>query len=345
MTTKGIGIIGLGTIAAVHAGAIKGLEGCRLVGGFEPRKDIREAFASTWSCRDYLSLDALLADPAIEIVVVCTPSGAHFDPAFRALRAGKHVIVEKPLEIDLEKCRLLISEAQKAKRLLGGVFQTRFYRSSLLVKKALDAGRFGRLSLVQAHVPWFRIKEYYSASPWRGTWALDGGGAYMNQAIHMIDLATWLMGRPEIQCCRTGTLGHDNIEVEDTAVALLKWGNRAFGLFAATTAAFPGFPKRLEIMGMDGTAIIEEDRITEWRFSEEDREDEEIRALYGVGSLARSGLSRFEPEEASHRRQYRNFLDTLEDKSRLVVDGEEAMGSVRLVLDLYRAAGIGKNPI
>jgi len=153
MTTKGIGIIGLGTIAAVHAGAIKGLEGCRLVGGFEPRKDIREAFASTWSCRDYLSLDALLADPAIEIVVVCTPSGAHFDPAFRALRAGKHVIVEKPLEIDLEKCRLLISEAQKAKRLLGGVFQTRFYRSSLLVKKALDAGRFGRLSLVQARNP------------------------------------------------------------------------------------------------------------------------------------------------------------------------------------------------
>jgi len=124
---------------------------------------------------------------------------------------------------------------------------------------------------VQAHVPWFRIKEYYSASPWRGTWALDGGGAYMNQAIHMIDLATWLMGRPEIQCCRTGTLGHDNIEVEDTAVALLKWGNRAFGLFAATTAAFPGFPKRLEIMGMEGTAIIEEDRITEWRFSEEGR--------------------------------------------------------------------------
>ncbi|MHB9152511.1 MAG: Gfo/Idh/MocA family protein [Spirochaetales bacterium] len=345
MRKKGIGIVGLGTIAAVHAGAIKSLDDCRLVGGFEPRKDAREAFASAWSCQDYSSLDALLADPAIDIVVVCTPSGAHFDPALAALRASKHVIVEKPLEINLKKCRLLISEAQKAKRLLGGVFQTRFYRSSLLVKRALDAGRFGRLSLVQAHVPWFRTKEYYSASPWRGTWALDGGGAYMNQAIHMIDLVSWLMGKPEIQCCRAGALGHDGIEVEDTAIALLKWENRAFGLLAATTAAFPGFPKRLEIMGMEGTAIIEEDRITEWRFAEEGIEDEEIRALYGVGSMARSGLSRFEPEEESHRRQYRNFLDTLESKGRLVVDGEEAMYSVSLVKDLYRAAGIGKNPV
>ena len=341
MLQKGIGLIGLGTIAAVHVAAIRGLEAVRLVGGFDPRPETGATFATTWSCRNYPSIEALLADPEIEIVTICTPSGKHFEPTVAALRAGKHVIVEKPLEIDPEKCRDMVLEAKKAGHLLGGVFQSRFYRSSILVKKALEEGRFGRLSLVQAHVPWFRTQEYYTASHWRGTWALDGGGAYMNQAIHMIDIVSWLMGKPEIISCRAETLGHSGIEVEDTAIALLSWPGKALGLIAATTAAFPGFPKRLEILGMEGSIVMEEDRITEWNFARELPEDGAIRELYGIGKPAMAGLGRFEPEEAAHRRQYANFLAALEGTEKLAVDGAAAAASVQFVLDLYHTAGIG----
>lgn len=345
MRQRGIGIIGLGTIAGVHAEAIRGLDGATLIGGVDPRSEVGQAFSSAWGCEVYTSLETLLADPRIDIVTVCTPSGAHLAPALAALRAGKHVIVEKPLEVDARKCQELVSEARRRGLFLGGVFQSRFYRSSLLVKRALAAGRFGRLSLVQAHVPWFRSQEYYTKSGWRGTWALDGGGAYMNQAIHMIDLLRWLMGEPAIVSCQAGTLGHPGIEVEDTAVALLSWPGEAFGLVAATTAAFPGFPKRLEILGMEGSARMEEDRITEWKFAREVPEDEEIRRFYAVGAPPSEQTGRVEPESAAHRRQYGNFLAALSGAETLMVDGEEASASVNLVLKLYKAAGIGVGPV
>ena len=335
---KNFAIVGLGAISELHAKAITSLDGCSLAGGFAQSETARDNFAKKWNSRAYSDIEAVCADPKIDIVVVCTPSGAHFEPAMMALSSGKHVIVEKPLEISLDKCDALVKKARSSSLLLGSVFQSRFYTSTRLVKEALDRSRFGRLSLVQADVHWYRSQEYYSASRWRGNWALSGGGAYMNQAIHMIDLIRWLIGEPDGFECETATLSHDSIEVEDTAVSILRWEGRCLGAITATTAAYPGYLKRLKIMGMKGSIAMEEDRITEWRFEDETEEDERIKALFGVGSLAGSEVTRFEPEEAAHARQYANFLAALEGKEKLLIDGEEARRSVKLVLDLYRSA-------
>ena len=164
----------------------------------------------------------MLADPNVDIVTIATPSGAHMEPAVAAARAGKHVIVEKPLEITLKKCDRIIEACEKAGVKLAAIFPSRFHDSSVKLKRAIDGGRFGRLTLGDAYVKWFRTQAYYDSGAWRGTWALDGGGALMNQAIHSVDLLTWLMGPVvEIQA-NTATLAHERIEVEDAAVATLR---------------------------------------------------------------------------------------------------------------------------
>ena len=337
---KGFALVGLGAISGVHARAISEARDIRLVGGYAPGAERRQAFAQAWCCRSYSSLQELLDDPEVDCVSICTPSGAHLDAILAALAAGKHVLVEKPLEITEKRCQRALEAAATAGLLLGGLFQSRFYDSSRLIKGAIEAGRFGRLSLVGAYVPWFRTQQYYDGSGWRGTWALDGGGAYMNQAIHMADLLRWLLGEPSSVCCRAGSFGHDRIEVEDSAVSILEWKGGPLGVLAATTAAYPGYFKRLEVSGMDGTAIMEEDRLVEWRFKEERPEDAGIRERFGVGVRSRLDAGRFEEEHAAHRKAYENFVAAVEGREPLAVTGEEALRSVHLVLDLYRSAGL-----
>lgn len=337
---KGFAIVGLGAIASLHAKALEEARGCRLVGAYSPIAPQVASFSSTWGCRGYGSLSDLLADRDVECVSVCAPSGSHLETIVAAAEAGKQVISEKPLEINEERCAAAVRAAERAGVVLAGIFQSRFYAAARLIKAALREGRFGRVSRVGAYVPWFRTQEYYDASGWRGTWALDGGGAYMNQAIHMADLLRWLFGNPASVVCRAAALGHDRIEVEDTAAAILVWNGGPIGVLESTTAAYPGYLKRLELSGTGGTAIMEEDRLVEWRFADERAEDQEVRARYGVGILPRSGVTRFEEEHVPHRRVYENFAAALDGKESLEVDGPEAGRTVALVRDLYRSAGL-----
>ena len=272
----GFGIVGCGMISTFHARAIADVQGAKLVACFDTREAAAEKFAADNDCKSYTKLDAMLADPKVDIVTIATPSGAHMEPAVAAAKAGKHVIVEKPLEITLKKCDRIIEACEKAGVQVGAIFPSRFHDSSVKLKRAIDGGRFGRLTLGDAYVKWFRTQEYYDSGAWRGTWALDGGGALMNQAIHSVDLLTWLMGPVvEIQA-NTATLAHERIEVEDAAVATLRFANGALGVLEATTAAYPGYLKRIEIHGSEGSAVLEEEDLKAWDFAKPRKEDKAI---------------------------------------------------------------------
>jgi predicted dehydrogenase len=252
----GFGIIGCGMIANFHAKAIADVRGTKLVACFDNFPASADRFAKANGCRAYHSLDEMLADPEVNIVTIGTPSGAHMEPAVAAANAGKHVIVEKPLEITLKRCDAIIEACERNNVKLSAIFPSRFHDSSRKMKKAIDSGRFGTLTMGDSYVKWFRTQEYYDSGAWRGTWEFDGGGALMNQAIHSVDLLTWLMGPVVEITAHTSTLAHERIAVEDVAVATLKFANGALGVIEASTAAYPGYLKRIEISGSQGTAVM-----------------------------------------------------------------------------------------
>src|SRR5437762_3574542 len=243
----GFGIIGCGMISRFHAKAVADIKGAKVTACFDSFTSAADKFGAEIGCKVYHDLDKMLADKAVDVVTICTPSGVHMEPAIAAAKAGKHIIVEKPLDITLKRCDAMIAAADKAGVVLSTIFPSRFHESSQLLKKAIDAGRFGRLTMGDSYVKWFRTQEYYDSGGWRGTWALDGGGALMNQAIHNVDLLQWLMGDVESVHAMTATLAHERIEVEDTAVAVLRFRNGALGVIEAATSAYPGLLKRTEI--------------------------------------------------------------------------------------------------
>ncbi|MBP5622949.1 MAG: Gfo/Idh/MocA family oxidoreductase, partial [Thermoguttaceae bacterium] len=266
MKLNKFGIVGCGMISTFHARAIREI-GAELVACYDQVPAASERVSREFGCKAYQDFKEFLADPDVQIVTVGTPSGAHLDPAVAAAKAGKHVIVEKPLEVTTERCDQIIDACEKAGVTLSTVFPSRFHQSSQQLKKAIEAGRFGKLTLGDAIVKWYRTQQYYDSGVWRGTWKLDGGGALMNQAIHSVDLLLWLMGDVEEVSALTGLVAHENIEVEDVCVASLRFKNGALGLLEATTAAYPGYLKRIETHGDKGSAVIEEEDIIKWDFS------------------------------------------------------------------------------
>jgi len=274
MKKLGFGIIGLGAIADFHARAIKELDGCELVNCYHYREERANEFAKKHGCTAYTDLDKFLADDRLDIVAIATPSGAHLDGALAAAKAKKHVIIEKPLEITKDRCTQIINACKEHNVKLAGIFQSRFFDSSKILKEAIEKGRFGKIVMADAQVKWFRSQAYYDSAAWRGTWALDGGGALMNQSIHAIDLLLWLVGDVSEVFAFADTLSHERIEVEDTAVAVLRFNSGAMGVIEGTTSAYPGFLKRLEILGTKGSAILEEESIIAWQFEDEEPGDE-----------------------------------------------------------------------
>jgi predicted dehydrogenase len=217
----------------------------------------------------------MLANSAVDVVTICTQRRAHGAGGRRG-QGGKHIIVEKPLDITLKRCDAMIAAADKAGVVLRRS-SSRFHESSQLLKAAIDKGRFGKLTMGDAYVKWFRTQEYYDSGAWRGTWALDGGGALMNQAVHSVDLLLWFMGPAVEVSAYTATLAHERIEVEDVAVATVKFASGALGTIEASTATWPGELKRIEISGNAGSAIVREEDLAVWKFAKENKNDEAIR--------------------------------------------------------------------
>jgi predicted dehydrogenase len=345
MSTHGFGIIGCGMIAEYHARAIREIPGARVVAAFSRSEanGAKIAALADGDCPVYDDVRAMLAHPGVDVVSVCTPSGAHLEPAVEAAKAGKHVVVEKPLEISLERCDRILDACDKHGVRLCTIFPSRFSAANRTLKKAIDAGRFGRLTLGDTHVKWWRTQEYYDSGGWRGTWSLDGGGALMNQAIHNVDLLQWLMGDIDTIVALTGTLAHQRIEVEDTAVAAIRFRNGALGTIQAATSAFPGLLKRTEIHGDRGSARVEQDDVTLWEFATKLPEDDAI--LDAIGKPAGSKAGASDPrgiDHAGHRDQLADFLQAIDEGRDPLVDGREGRKSVEIIRAIYHSAAMGK---
>ncbi len=344
MAKHGFGIIGCGMIAEFHTKAINDLENAEVVAAFSRNRANGEKIAGMagHSCTIYDDLDKMLAHPGLDVVCICTPSGAHMEPAVQAARAGKHVVVEKPLEITLSRCDAIIEACEAAGVRLCTIFPSRFGEANLRLKEAIDLGRFGRLTLGDTYVKWWRTQQYYDSGGWRGTWALDGGGALMNQAIHNVDLIYWLMGDVTAVSAMTATLAHERIEVEDTAVACLHFKNGALGVIQAATSAYPGLLKRTEIHGDRGSARVEQDDISFWEFQEKVPSDNDILAAMAGQSGFKAGAS--DPRgitHLGHRDQLADFLKAIDSGTEPVVDGKEGRKSVEIIRAIYQSAQTG----
>jgi predicted dehydrogenase len=344
MAGHGFGIIGCGMIAEFHTRAINEIDGARVVAAWSrnPANGAKIAGLAREGCAVFDDLDAMLAQPGLDVVCVCTPSGAHMEPAVKAARAGKHVVVEKPLEIALPRCDAIIEACDQAGVRLCTIFPSRFTDANIRLKEAIDTGRFGRLTLGDTYVKWWRTQQYYDSGGWRGTWVLDGGGALMNQAIHNVDLLYWLMGDVAAITAMTATLAHHRIEVEDTAVATLRFNNGALGTIEAATSAYPGLLKRTEIHGDRGSARVDQDDITLWEFQEKIPRDNEVFAAMAAQTGFKAGAS--DPRgitHIGHRDQLVDFLQAIDEARAPLVDGREGRKSVEIIRAIYRSAETG----
>lgn len=319
----GIAVVGLGVISSTHIDAIEKSGTAYLAAVCSSSKEKRDKY----SCKGYESIDEVLKDPNIDAVALTTPSGAHFEDALKAIRSKKHVLVEKPLEITVERCRILTEEAEKNGVVLATVFQGRFLDSTAEIKKALKNRRFGQIVLADASFKWYRSQAYYDSASWRGTKALDGGGVFMNQGIHAIDLLLYLMDEEPVSVkAITDTVAHENIEVEDVGAAILRFPSGAVGTIEGSTATFPGSRKRVEIRGTKGSAVWEDEFLTLWQFDGETEEDEKIREKYS---------KKLEEPHTGHIRCYQDFTRAIKEHSKPLVDGHEAVKSVSLIRRIY----------
>ena len=339
----GFGLVGCGMIANFHARAIADIRGAKLIGCYDTFPAAADRLAEERGCQSYHDLGHMLANPSIDVIVIGTPSGAHMEPAIAAAKAGKHVVVEKPLEITLRRCDRIIAACKKARVRLATIFPSRFHASSIELKRAVDEKRFGALTMGDAYVKWYRPQAYYDSGAWRGTWKLDGGGALMNQAIHSVDLLAWLMGPVTEISAHFGMLAHQRIEVEDTAVATLRFANGALGVIEATTAAYPGYLKRIELHGSQGSAALEEEDIVRWDFAKKSRRDAAVRRKMNQRVSTGGGAS--DPSAIGHHGHAEMFRDTLsaiDARKNPSVDGPEGRRSVEIILGIYKAAETGR---
>jgi len=333
----GFGVVGCGVVADYHIGAILGTEGARLAAVSDVvaarAQEVGEKHGIAW----YTDYKQMLASPEVDVVCLTTPSGIRIPIATDAAAAGKHVIIEKPIDVTLEKADRIIQAAQDAGVTLMCIFQLRYGKGINRVRKAVQGGKLGKIVLGDAYIKWYRPQEYYNSAGWRGTWEMEGGGALMTQGIHTVDLLQWVMGPVKRVSARMGALVH-NVEVEDTVVAILEYESGALGVIEATTASHPGMPAKLEFSGSQGTVVMEADQITVW-----DVEGEAAQVAETVGTdiaKAASDSKTFGAE--GHKAQIGEMVRIVNDGGQPMIDGPEARKAVELILAIYESARAGK---
>ena len=342
---RGFGIVGTGVIAAMHAAAITTLPRARLAAVTDVADGAAAAFAAARGCAAEPGLDQLLARPDVDVVCVCVPSGLHAEVGVRAARAGKHLVVEKPIDVTLAAADRLIEAARAAGVALTVISQHRFDPGLIELKRLLGDGALGRLVLAEASTKWYRTQAYYDSAAWRGTWAMDGG-SLMNQGIHYVDLLRWCMGPVTEVTAVCATQAHQ-VEVEDTALAIVRFGSGAVGTILSSTAAYPGFPQRLEITGTDGTVIVEDGRIVRRAFGAQatagDPGEDADPGAGAVGALGGHGAAA-DPaaiEVASHAAQIADLLAAVEEGRAPAVDGQAGRDALEIVRAVYESARTG----
>jgi UDP-N-acetyl-2-amino-2-deoxyglucuronate dehydrogenase len=342
----GFAVIGCGMIARFHARAIQEIPSARIAAlvsraPSSGQKLIQETGIP--SCPVVTTVEEAVRLPGVDAVIVTTPSGAHLEPALTAAAAKKHVVVEKPLEITGARCQQIIDACDRAGVRLCTIFPSRFGDANATLKAAVEAGKFGRLTLGETTCKWWRTQQYYDEGGWKGTQALDGGGAMMNQAIHNVDLLLWMMGSAAMVSGFTATLAHERIEVEDTAVAVVRFKSGALGVIQATTSVHPGYPKTIAIHGDKGSATIEQDDVLRWDFTPETDTDRAVKARFASKVSASGGSA--DPKAISHeghRRQLADFVEAVRSNHLPKVDGREGKKSVDLICAIYESNRTGR---
>jgi UDP-N-acetyl-2-amino-2-deoxyglucuronate dehydrogenase len=334
--TSGFGIVGTGMIAAMHADAIAALPGARLVAITDTDARSAAAFAAARGGTAEPGLDTLLARADVDVVCVCVPSGLHAEIGVRAARAGKHLVVEKPIDVTLAAADRLIEAARAAGVALTVISQHRFDPGLIETRRLLNTGALGSLVLGEASTKWYRGQAYYDSAPWRGTWVMDGG-SLMNQGVHYVDLLRWCMG-PVAEVTAVCTTQAHQIEVEDTALAILRFTSGAVGTIMSSTAAFPGFPQRLEITGTQGTVIIEDGQIVRRAFGNDARPGPPP-ADRGRAAAAADPTAL---DVSGHAAQIGDLLAAIGEGREPAVDGQAARDALEIVCAVYESSRSGR---
>lgn len=336
-TDIGFGIIGCGVIAPTHRDAIQSVPGARLVACCDIIEERAQAFAKEAGSgvRAYRKLEDMLKQDDVQAVCVCTPSGMHGDHAIAAMEAGKHVLCEKPMDITLAKIDQMIAVAERNHVKLSGVFQFRTYPSSKKVREAVRMGKLGKLVLGDCYQKYYRSHEYYASGDWRATWALDGGGCLMNQGVHGIDLLLYLMGDVKRLSAYARRLVR-NIEVEDTAVAILEFANGAVGVIEGTTSVTPGYGCTIEISGDDGTIKLSGNQIVAWDVKGEEGAEVEGQGERGTASDPRAGLTAI-----GHIQHVTDLVAAIREDREPQIPGREARRAVEVIKAIYYSSREG----
>lgn len=343
-----IGIIGTGTIGRFHAEAIRAMSGGTLHSVYNHRLESAARLGEDFGVEAYSNLSEFLADPELEMVTVATPSGAHLEPVLAALAAGKHVICEKPLEISTERIDRIMAAANSAGRTAAAILNRRFNPAMNAFKSACDQKRFGQVVSASCYIKWFRSQAYYDSADWRGTIALDGGGALMNQGIHSIDALLYLAGPVKAVQANTACLAHEGIEVEDTAVALLEFESGARGVIECSTCSWSkaGHPARIQICGTEGSVFLADETFETWDFLHEVPRDAEIKDHLMRGNEASLGAN--DPKAIQFHQHQRNFeevVQAIQQGREPTTSAAEARKSVALIEAIYESAASGGESI
>jgi UDP-N-acetyl-2-amino-2-deoxyglucuronate dehydrogenase len=339
-----VGVVGCGAIHGTHCEALQKIEGAKLEAVYDVLPEKARAAAEKFgtiaakSYADFLS--------RVDAVSVCVPSGLHSKVAVRAAKAGKHVISEKPIDVSYAHAKSMVDAARAAGVKLAVVSQHRFSNDMRKMRQAAQSGEFGRLVQGDMYNKWYRTQAYYDSGDWRGTWKLDGGGCLMNQGIHYVDMLQWIMGGVKSVRALIRTASHD-IEVEDTAIALLEYRNGAVGVIQGSTSIYPGLSERIEIHGDCGTAIIEGDKIKLWKVDPDAPKDP---SPYGGGVMQQPTPKENIIGEAGgqggasdptaiwgeqHRLQLEDFVRAIRDDREPFITGEDALEPLRIILAIY----------
>jgi len=338
-----IGLIGGGNITETHARAARAIAGVEISAIHGTNLEKIALLSREHGGTPYRDFAAFLKHRPMDLVIIGSPSGLHAEQGIAAARQGLHVLTEKPIEISTARADALIAAAKQSGVKLGVIFQDRTKPHIRQLKSWLDQGLLGKILLVDARVKWYRPREYYANSRWRGSLALDGGGALINQGVHTVDLLLWLLGDVVRVQARTATLLH-KIEAEDTAVATLEFASGTLGIFHATTAAYPGYPRRVEVSGAEGTVILEHDRIIAANLR-----NTPAAATISADLAALTEMAKDENQSASsaavsdfrgHQAVLEDFLAAIRKNHTPSCDGAEGRRSIALIEAIYRAAEV-----
>lgn len=328
-----IGLTGGGNISTTHARAASAISGVEVVAVYGENPERVSQLSQECGAAAYQDFEAFLAHRPMDMVIIGSPSGLHARQGILAAQQGLHVLVEKPLAISVEQSSALIAACEKAKVKLAVIFQDRFKPQIRRLKQLIDDEALGRILLADGRVKWFRPSDYYGNSRWRGVWELDGGGALMNQGVHTVDLLLWLLGDVARVQTLIATLLH-SIETEDTAVALLEFSRGTLATLLATTAAYPGYSRRVEITGTEGTVILENDVIVaaDLRSPRADLDNNER------PDQNQSSSSPVVSDFRGHQSVIEDFIGAVEQDRKPACDGHEGQRSVALIEKIYQAS-------